>query len=438
LPFLKYISGLEPYNIFYYLINMQTSELPGFHKLSIEERVKIVANFAKLSPEEVRFLTNTGRLSLDMADKMSENVIGTFELPFGIATNFLINGKDYLIPMAIEEPSVIAAASHGAKLARPGGGFSVSADPSLMVGQIQIVNVEKIEKAKNVIIDKKYEILEAANSKDSVLVSIGGGAKDIETNILKTKRGQMLIVNLIVDVKDAMGANAVNTMVERIAPKLEEITGGRSRLRIISNLADRRLARARAVWLADVIGKDTVEGVLDGWAFAVADRHRCATHNKGIMNGIDAVGLATGQDWRALEAGAHSFAAVKGYKPLTKYYKDKAGNLVGEIELPIAVGIVGGSTKTNPIAQIALKILGVKSAQELAGVMAAVGLAQNFAALRALSTEGIQRGHMKLHARNIALAAGAKPGQVDQIVEQMVKEGRISIERAKELINEYI
>ncbi len=416
---------------------MTGSELPGFYRLPIEERLRIVSSFANLSQDEIELLKNTGRLDLETADRMSENVIGTLELPFSIATNFLINGKDYLIPMAIEEPSVVAAASHAAKLARPGGGFQVSAELPIMVGQIQLVGVSRIEAAKKAIIKKKAELIKLANSKNSTLTALGGGAKDIELKVLKTARGKMLIANLIVDVRDAMGANIVNTMAERIAPELEMLSGGRARLRIISNLADRRLARARAVWKKEVIGEDVVEGVLDGWAFAAADRYRCATHNKGIMNGIDAVGLATGQDWRALEAGSHGWAARKGYQPLTKYYKDREGNLVGEIELPIAVGVVGGSIKSNPIAQIGLKILGVRSAQELAGIMAAVGLAQNFAALRALSTEGIQRGHLKLHAKNFAIMAGAKRELIDKIAKRMVEEGNISYNRAKELLEEF-
>ncbi|MEM5797770.1 MAG: hydroxymethylglutaryl-CoA reductase, degradative [Candidatus Aenigmatarchaeota archaeon] len=411
-----------------------SSRLPEFYELSVDERLEIIKKFAKLTNDEIGLLKSSTKLGIDVADKMVENVIGTTELPFGIAVNFLINGKDYLIPMVIEEPSVIAAASHAAKLARNCGGFQAEADSPIMRGQIQIINPTK--NAEDKIMQKKDEILALANSDGSTIIRLGGGAKGIEMKRIKAKK-EMLILYLLVDVRDAMGANTVNTMLERIAPFVEKITGGKANFRIISNLADLRLARAKAEWSKKDIGKDVIEGIINGYELAVADPYRAATHNKGIMNGIDAVALATGQDWRALEAGAHAWAARKGYGPLTRYYKNKNGNLVGEIELPIAVGIVGGSIKSNPIAQIALKILGVSSAQDLAAVMAAVGLAQNFAAMRALAAEGIQKGHMRLHARNIAMAAGIKGRLVDVIADRMADEGNISIARAKELIKEY-
>jgi hydroxymethylglutaryl-CoA reductase len=415
----------------------QKSNISGFHKLSPEERAKRVGEFSGLSAQDLETLRKTGSLGFETADKMIENVIGTTEFPLGIATNFLINGRDYLIPMAIEEPSVVAAASYAAKLARPGGGFKTSSTPPIMIGQIQLLRVKDPKASRENILLKKQDILDLANSRDSVLVKFGGGAKDLEINIFKTKRGVMLLVNLLVDVRDAMGANAVNTMAEAITPLLEEITGGKVRLRIISNLAVKRLARARAVWRRDVIGPETVEGVLDAYALAEADQFRCATHNKGVMNGIDALVIATGNDFRAVEAGAHSYAARTGsYKPLTRYSKDKDGNLLGEIELPAAVGTIGGSIRTNPNAQACLKILGVKTARELGEIMAALGLAQNFAALRALSTEGIQKGHMRLHAANLAVQAGAAGRDIERIAIKMIEEKNISTERAKQLLEE--
>ncbi len=413
------------------------SDISGFHKLSPEEKAEKVKQFAGLTGEELETLRKTGALDFETANRMIENVIGTTEFPLGIATNFLINGKDYLIPMAIEEPSVVAAASYAAKLARPAGGFKTSSTLPIMIGQIQLLKVKDTKLAKQNILLKKQDILDLANKRDPVLVKFGGGAKGLEINILKTERGVMLIANLLVDVRDAMGANAVNTMAEAISPLLEKISGGESRLRIISNLAVKRLARAKAVWRRDVIGSETVEGVLDAYAFADSDQFRCATHNKGAMNGVDAVTIATGNDFRAMEAGAHSYAARSGsYKPLTRYSKDREGNLVGEIELPVAVGTIGGSIRTNPIARISLKILGVKTARELGEVLAAVGLAQNFAGLRALATEGIQRGHLRLHAANFAVQAGAKGEEVDRVAKRMAEEKNISVERARKILEE--
>ncbi|MBE8538922.1 hydroxymethylglutaryl-CoA reductase, degradative [Geoglobus acetivorans] len=413
---------------------MPSSRIPGFYKMSVHERIEKISEFAELTEEEKKMLLEKG-LPLEIADRMIENVIGTFELPFGIATNFLIDGKDYLIPMAIEEASVVAAASNAAKMAREGGGFTTDYSGNLMIGQIQVVGLKDPYSAKFEVLRNREEIIKLANEQDPILVNLGGGCKDIEARIIESIKGKMLVVHLIVDVKDAMGANAVNTMAEAVAPLIEDITGGRVYLRIISNLAVYRLARARAVFKKDAIGgEDVVEGIMNAYAFAEADPFRCATHNKGIMNGISAVVIATGNDFRAVEAGAHSYAALRGYKPLTTYEVNKDGDLVGTIELPIAVGTIGGATKVNPLAQLSLKILGINTAEELARVMAAVGLAQNFAALRALATEGIQRGHMELHARNIAIMAGASKDEVDQVVEEMLKAGKIRMDVAKEII----
>lgn len=413
---------------------MKTSRISGFYNLSIEERLKIVKEFAGLSDEEANFLKE-GHLPIELANRMIENVIGEMELPFGIATNFKINGRDYLIPMAIEEPSVVAAASYAAKLARPGGGFFTNSTEPIMIAQIQLTGVKNPHFAKMQILEHKEELMKIANEQDPVLVKVGGGCRDIKVRVLNSNMGPMVIVHLHVDVRDAMGANAVNTMAEALAPYIEELTGGKVYLRILSNLAIYRLARARAIWKKDVIGQDTVKGILWAYEFARVDPFRAATHNKGIMNGIDAVLIATANDWRAVEAGAHAFASMDGwYTSLTHYEEDSQGNLVGTIELPLAVGIIGGATSTHPKAKIARKILGVKTAREFAEVLAAVGLAQNFAALRALATEGIQKGHMSLHARNIAVMAGAKGEEIDKVADFMVKEGKVRLDRAKEIL----
>ena len=415
----------------------KSSRLPGFYKLTPEERLERVRELADLEEKDIEILRKTGSLDIGTASRMIENVIGTMEFPLGVATNFIINGREVLVPMAIEEPSVVAAASNAAKLARPGGGFEASTDEPVMIGQIQLVGISDPEKAGRAILERKDEILELCNRQDSMLVKFGGGARDMEVRELETDMETMLVIHLMVDVRDAMGANAINTMAERIMPILEEASGGKARLRIITNLATRRLARARAVWKKDVIGEDVVQGVLEAYAFACADQYRCTTHNKGIMNGVDAVTIATGNDFRAVESGAHSFASFgRKYTSLTSYEKDKDGNLVGSIELPIAVGTVGGATRTNPVAGVALKILGTRSAQELAQVMASVGLAQNFAALRVLATEGIQRGHMGLHAKNIAVMAGAKGEMIDRVAARMVEEKDISAGRAEQILRE--
>ena len=417
---------------------MKTSVIPKFYNLPFEEKLRIVKDFAGLTDEEVAILKNSGSLPIEIAERMIENVVGVAHIPLGVAVNFIINGKPYLIPMAIEEPSVVAAASHAAKLAAAKGGFFTSSTEPIMIGQIQVVGVDKPEKAKADLLLEKERILEEANKQDPVLVSMGGGAKDLNVKVLNTFRGPMVIAELHVDCRDAMGANAVNTMAEAVAPLIERITGGKVLLRIISNLATFRLARAKTVIDKNVLGgEEIVDGIVDAYAFAAADPYRCATHNKGIMNGVTAVVLATGNDTRAIEAGAHAYAARSGhYSPLTTWEKDENGDLVGTIELPVAVGIVGGATRTNPIAKIALKILGVKTARELGEVLAAVGLAQNLAALRALVKEGIQRGHMSLHARNIAISAGATGELIDLVAERMVQERKIRIDRAKEILEE--
>ncbi|MCS7118547.1 MAG: hydroxymethylglutaryl-CoA reductase, degradative [Archaeoglobaceae archaeon] len=409
--------------------------LPGFYNLSVEERLKKVSEIANLTEEEVKAIYSTSKLPIEVANRMIENVIGTFELPLAIATNFFIDGKDYLIPMAIEEPSVVAAASNAAKMAREGGGFLTDFTAPLMIGQIQLVDVGNPFFAKFEILKNREEIISRANECDPILLKVGGGCRDIEVRILESRIGKMVVVHLIVDVRDAMGANVVNTMCEKVAPFVARIADAKAHLRIISNLAVYRLARARAVFRKDIIGgEEVVDGIIKAYAFAEVDPFRCSTHNKGIMNGISALMIATGNDFRAIEAGAHGYAAINGYKPLTKYEVNKNGDLLGFIEIPIQAGIIGGATQTNPIAKICLKILGVKSGEELARVSAAVGLAQNFAALRALATEGIQRGHMELHARNIAVMAGAKGREIDLLAERMIKNGKIRVDYAKEIL----
>ena len=416
----------------------KTSKLSGFYKLSPEKRLKIVRELAGLSKEEAELLRKTGALELKQANRMIENVIGTTELPLGIATNFLINNRDYLIPMALEEPSVVAAASNAAKMARPGGGFCTESTPPIMVGQIQLVDVKNPVEAREKILEAKERILSKANEQDPILVKLGGGAKDIEVRVLTTDRGQMTIIHLLIDVRDAMGANVINTMCEAVASLIEELTGGRVFLRIVSNLATYRLARAKAVFTKEALGgEEVVNGILQAYAFAVADPYRCATHNKGVMNGIIAVALATANDTRALEAGAHVYAAMDGaYKPLTHWERTVEGDLSGRIELPVAVGTIGGATAVHPIAKICRKILGVQSARELGEIMAAVGLAQNLAAMRALVSEGIQRGHLKLHARNVAVTAGATGELIDIVARRMIDEGKVSYDGAIAILKE--
>lgn len=415
-----------------------SSSISGFYKLSPKDRLSLVKEFAKLTDEEANLIQSMQGLKLEQADRMIENVIGGITLPLGIAVNFLINGKDYLIPMALEEPSVVAAASNAARMARKKGGFQSTCISSEMIGQIQVIDVKAPHYARLKLLEYKDEVLQKANEQDPVLVRLGGGAKDLQAKVIDTPSGKMLIAELIVDCKDAMGANAVNTMAEAVAPLIENITNGKVLLRIISNLAVRRLVRARAIFDKEIVGgEEVVDGIIKAYHFAYSDPFRCATHNKGIMNGIVAVGIATGQDIRALEAGAHSYACRTGrYLPLTTWEKNEDGDLVGTLEMPMAVGLVGGATAVHPVAKVCIKILGVKTAKELAEIMGAVGLAQNLAALRALASEGIQRGHMKLHARNIAIMAGATGELVDIVARRMVEEKRIRFDRAKEIIEE--
>ena len=409
------------------------SDLKGFYKLPLEERLGLVKDFANLTDEDISLLKASG-LELEQAQRMIENVVGTFELPFGVAVNFIINGKDYLIPMVIEEPSVVAAASNAAKLARMTGGFLTSSTDPIMIGQIQLVGVDSPFLAKHQILEHKQELIQLANDQDPVLLKFGGGCRDVEVRALDNG---MVITHLLVDCRDAMGANAVNTMVEAVAPRIEEITGGQVLLRILSNLAIYRIARARVRYSKEEIGPETVDGIVEAYEFARADPFRATTHNKGVMNGITAVVLATGNDTRAIESGAHAFASISGrYTSLTHWEKDSSGDLLGTIEIPMAVGLVGGATKSHPVARVAVKILGVTSAKELGEIMAAVGLAQNFAALRALATEGIQRGHMKLHATNVAQAAGATGDLIEKVAQRMVKEGKVRQDRAEEILRE--
>ena len=416
-----------------------SSKISGFYKLSPAERLAKVSELAGLSEEELSAIRASGALELEQADKMVENVIGSMEIPLGIAVNFKVNGKDYLVPMATEEPSVIAAASNAAKLSLESGGFIAETTGCVMRGQIQIVGVGEVEQAKQELLEKKQEILEAANKKDPMLVRYGGGAKDLEVHVVESQVvGKMLVVHLLVDCRDAMGANAVNTMVEAVAPAMVEITGGHARLKIISNLADLRLVRSKTVFLKESLGGESVvDAIVESYELAANDKYRCSTHNKGIMNGISAVVLATGNDTRAVEAGAHSYAATNGkYEPLAKYRKNENGDLEAKIELPMAVGLVGGATRVHPVAKAAVRILDVKSASELSMVIASVGLAQNFAALKALSTEGIQRGHMGLHSRNIAITVGATGAEVNIVSSKMVEEKDVRVERAKEILED--
>lgn len=423
---------------------MADSRLPNFRALTPAQRLAAIAHAAALTPDEQQLLAQPGALGLDRADGMIENVIGAFELPLGVAGNFQVNGRDVLVPMAVEEPSVVAAASYMAKLARECGGFETSSTRPLMRAQVQVLGLTDPHGARLALLRERERILTLANSRDKVLIELGGGCQDIDVHVFAdTPRGPMIVLHLIVDVRDAMGANTVNTMAEAVAPLVEEITGGSVRLRILSNLADLRLARARVRLTPQVLdtkersGADIIEGVLDAYTFAAVDPYRAATHNKGIMNGIDPVIVATGNDWRAVEAGAHAYAARSGrYTSLTTWEKDSSGALVGTIEMPMPVGLVGGATKTHPLARLALKIMDVRSAQELGEVAVAVGLAQNLGALRALATEGIQRGHMALHARNIALVAGAVGAEIDTVAKRMAEEKDVRTDRALALLEE--
>lgn len=419
-------------------MNKRSSRIPGFYKLSIDDRLGIVKKFAELTEEDVKILKNFGNLGVQKADVMIENVIGGMTYPFAVAVNFMVNNKEYLIPMVLEEPSVVAAASNAARIMRRNGGIKAEASEPIMIGQIQVINVSSLNYAKMIILEHKKEIIELANKQDPILVKLGGGAKDLEVRIINTRIGPMLIVHLLINTKDAMGANAVNTMCEATAPLVERLTGGKVILRIISNHAVKRIVRAWVkVYKEDVGGEKIVDKIVAASAFAEADPYRAVTHNKGIMNGVIAVALATAQDHRAIEAAAHAYASRNGrYRPLSVWEKDEEGNIVGTLEMPMPIGVVGGATRTHPVARVALKILNVKTAKELAEIMGAIGLAQNFAALKALVTEGIQKGHMKLHARNLAIMGGAEGELIDIVAQKMIREGKISYSRAVEILKE--
>jgi hydroxymethylglutaryl-CoA reductase len=431
---------------------MTTSRISGFYNMTIEERRLKLAEASDRTPEDLSAWTTSG-LSPEAADHMIENVIGLHGLPLGIALNFIVNGREVLVPMTLEEPSVVAGASFMAKLARAGGGFTATTTDPHMIGQMQVLDLENVHLAQLSLLEHKSELLAEADSVDPVLKKFGGGARNLEVRVIaESPIGPFLVVHLIYDVRDAMGANAVNTACERLAPHIEAITGGRVHLRILSNLADHRLARARCTIpvqelafsaqsgseIREFTGEKVRDGIIEAWAFAASDPYRAATHNKGIMNGVDAVVIATGNDWRAIEAGAHAYAARSGkYTSLSTWGRDKDGNLVGTLEMPMAVGIVGGATKVHPSAQAAVKLMNVKTASELAEIIVSVGLAQNMAALRALATEGIQRGHMSLHARQVAIAAGATGDQIEKVAAQMVVEKVVRIDRAEELVKTY-
>lgn len=418
------------------------SRIEGMRDMEPAERRDVIAAASGIDATNAAALSGDSSLPLTIANGMIENVIGTFELPLGVATNFVVNGKDYLVPMAVEEPSVVAAASYMAKIARAGGGFHVSSTAPIMRAQVQVIGTGDPFGARAALLAHREELIEMANSKDTVLTGLGGGCKDIEVHVFPDSAiGPMAVMHLLVDVRDAMGANTVNTMAEMLAPRVEEITGGTVRLRILSNLADKRVVTASvrvptdALTTKTLAGADVARGIVEACELAIIDPYRAATHNKGIMNGIDPVVVATGNDWRAIEAGAHAYAAQSGrYTSLSRWEIARDGALVGTLELPMAMGIVGGATRTHPAAQAALKLMGVTGAQELAEVTVAVGLAQNMAALRALATEGIQRGHMTLHARNIAITAGAQGGDIDRVSKAIVKAGDVTVARAKQVL----
>jgi len=412
------------------------SDISGFYKLSMDERRKLLSELINFNQDEIEILNTLGYFKPSQIDTLIENVVGSYQLPMGLAFNFKINNKDYIIPMVIEEPSVVAAASNAARMARKHGGFHSENVQSVMISQIQVTNIKDIETAKKLISDNKDKILKIANEQDPILNELGGGALDLELRELNTRKGKMLIIHLLVNVLDAMGANVVNTMAEAVSPFIEELTKGKIYLRILSNLATHRIAKSKATFDKELLGgPEVVEGILNAYEFAAADPYRATTHNKGIMNGIVALTMATGNDTRAIESGAHAYASLSGqYSPLTKFELDPNGNLVGEIEVPLALGIIGGMTKIHPMARIALKILNVESANELSQVCAALGLAQNVAALRALASEGIQKGHMALHSRNIAKIAGVPENLVEKVAKKMIEENKIRVDFAKEIL----
>jgi hydroxymethylglutaryl-CoA reductase len=430
------------------MVGMKSSRIPGFYKKTVEERRELLREALEFSEDDLRVLSSQEALPIETADKMIENVIGTFPLPLGLGLNFLINGKEYTIPMAVEEPSIVASASHIAKIVRDTGGFKTEASDRIMIGQIQVVGCTDFNAAKEILLNNKNELIEAANAAFPSIVARGGGAKDLEVRILNDSSnstyGTMLVVHLYIDTRDAMGANIINTMVESLAPTVEELTGGKVYLRILSNLADRCVAKATCVIPPKLLatgeysGEEVRDGVISAFEFADSDPYRAVTHNKGIMNGIDPVIIATGNDWRAVEAGAHAYASRFGsYRSMTKWSADEEGNLVGELELPMSIGIVGGAIRVHPISQLAHKILGIESASELAQIIVAVGLAQNLGALKALVTDGIQKGHMALHSRSVAIAAGATGEMIDIIAEQLVNLKEIRVGKAKELVEQY-
>jgi hydroxymethylglutaryl-CoA reductase len=418
------------------------SRLPGFYNLKLDERLAWLAEAGGLDREDLAAMSGEAGLSPEQADHMIENVVGLHALPLGIALNFIINGREVLVPMAVEEPSVVAGASFMAKLARAGGGFTAHTTQPEMIGQMQIMGLADLAAARLQLLEQKEHLLAEVAEIDPVLMRLGGGPRDLEIRMFEeTPVGPFLVLHLVYDVRDAMGANAVNTAMERLAPLVEAITGGRVHLRILSNLADRRLARAHCTIPLGELGfgkfgpEEVRDGIIAAWAFAAVDPYRAATHNKGIMNGIDPIVIATGNDWRAVEAGAHAYAARSGrYTSLTTWGRDARGSLVGTLEMPLAVGVVGGATRVHPGARSALKLMGVSTASELAEVIVSVGLAQNLAALRALATEGIQRGHMSLHARQVAAAAGAQGEQIEKLAEVLIKNKNIRIDHAEEIL----
>jgi hydroxymethylglutaryl-CoA reductase len=425
---------------------VKTSRIPGFYLLSIEQRIEKLAEVYELGVEEVEALSSQGALALEQADKMIENAVGIYSLPMGVGANFLINDKEYLVPMAIEEPSVVAAASFAAKIIRCAGGFKTTSTEPLMIGQIQVVHCEDFEAAGAAVLAAKDELIAEGNQYVANLVARGGGVKDIEVRQLgspESPYGQMLVVHVLIDTCDAMGANLINTTAEGLAPSIEKLTGGRVYLRILSNLADRRLAKAtveippHCFNTSKLKGEDVIEGIVLAQNFAMLDPYRAVTHNKGVMNGVDAVIIASGNDWRSVEAAAHAYAARSGqYRAMTEWYRNDAGNLVGELELPMAVGIVGAAVSLHPMSQIALKFLRVRSARELAEVCVCVGLAQNLSAIRALATDGIQKGHMALHARTVAMTAGATGDMIDELAAQLVSLKDVSVSRARQILEE--
>lgn len=427
---------------------MKTSRIPGFYNMTIKERQKLLAKLNSLSEKDQEVLFSNEALPLDIADKMIENVVGTFQLPLGFGLNFVVNEKEYMVPMAVEEPSIVASASYIAKIVREAGGFTAEAKERVMIGQIQVVGCSDIYQAKDAIMNKKDELIAEANEAYPSIVARGGGAEDLEVRLLNKDANssyrQMLVIHVYINTCDAMGANIINTMVEALAPTVERLTGGSVYLRILSNLADRALAKATCIIPPHLLessgftGEEVRDGIIRAYEFAASDPYRAVTHNKGIMNGIDPVVIATGNDWRAVEAGAHAYAARDGmYTSMTKWSVDEEGNLVGELELPMAIGTVGGATRVHPMSRLALRILEIDSAKELSQLIVAVGLAQNLGALRALATEGIQKGHMALHSRSVAVAAGATGEMIDIIAKKLVDSNEIRVGKAKQLLEEY-